>query len=502
MNSSRDNVVPIIRGATARLDKLERSELITVYQQYRTASNEWLRRQIVENNRIDILASVILGYEVQPFHLAILRWQFLHPESLQLVFRGSGKSTMGTVTKVIHYLCKNRDFTVAICSESKTNSAGFLREIKGHLENNQRLIEVFGPFYDPHVVGKWDSTEIDVVGKKHFGKESSVTCTGVDAAITSKHFDAGIFDDFAVEDNSRTEAVREKVKTWFYKTWTPLLKPPDPTVSHRGEHHGLGTRQHPEDIYQHLEKNELAGHTQVIRALDQHRKSPWPSRYSPEFFEDKERKMGIVLFGAQYQQDADAMKGEIFKFDNCVTVSDSEWPDCDELSVYMGLDLAVKDRQINDMFAISVIGLRGNVAKDDYWVYLLDFYVEHLSAIEQPSKILEFYDKWKPLRIGIETNQYQDIIRQYLKQKRPMSVCYPIETSIDKRTRATKLSPIFENRRVIFKKDVHNRAIDYLVRFPNGKGTKDFFDSFDASYRAATKKSGKRKRRTISVGVL
>ena len=53
--------------------------------------NEWLKRQITGFNRIDILASAILGYEVRPFHLELFRYQFEHPDNLQLVFRGAGK---------------------------------------------------------------------------------------------------------------------------------------------------------------------------------------------------------------------------------------------------------------------------------------------------------------------------------------------------------------------------------------------------------------------------
>lgn len=503
MSGIRDTVVPIIRGATAKLDKLERSELITVYQQYRTASNEWLRRQIVDNNRIDILASVVLGYEVKPYHLAMMIWQFKHPESLQLAFRGAGKSSVCTVAKCIHFLCKNRDFTIVIGSESKTNASGFLREIKGHLENNQKLIDIFGVFYDPHIVGKWDTHEIDVVGKKHFGKESTIMCTGVDAAITSKHFDCGIFDDLAVEENSRTDAGREKIKTWFYKTWTPLLKPPDSSVPHRGEHHGLGTRQHPEDIYSHLSNNELKGHVHTVPALDSRNQSPWPEKYPPAFFEDKRRKMGIILFGAQYQQDVDAMRGEIFQYDNCIQLNDSDWPTIDSLIPYMGVDLAVKDKEKNSMFAITVIGIRGKIADDKYWVYLLDYYLEHVRAADQLPKIIEFIDRWKPVRIGIETNQYQDIVRQYLKIERPNAVCYPIQTAIDKRTRAVKITPIFENKRVFFRAGgAHARAIDHLVRFPNGAYTEDLFDSFDHAHRAATKRPGRKRGRTTEFGLL
>ena len=76
------------------LKSAERSQLIDYYAHCREMGNDWLRTQIIEHNRIDILAQAILGYQVEPFHLALLLYQFHHPDNLQLVFRGAGKTTM------------------------------------------------------------------------------------------------------------------------------------------------------------------------------------------------------------------------------------------------------------------------------------------------------------------------------------------------------------------------------------------------------------------------
>ena len=493
-------VIPLIRGATSRLDKLDRSQLLAVYEQYRTASNEWLRRQILENHRVDILAHTVLGYDVQPFHLKMMIWQILHPQSLILSFRGGGKSTTCTVTKAIYYFCKNRDYRLVLGSESKGNSAGFLREIKGHFENNDRLIEVFGPFYDPHIVGKWDTQEIDVVGKKHFGKESSIFCTGIDASVTSKHFHGGLFDDLCVEENSRTPAMREKVRTWYYKTWTPLILPPNNSIEHCGELHGLGTRQHPEDHYGHLERNEMKGQVLEISALDDNENSPWPEMYPPEFFKEQRRKMGVILFNAQYQQNVEAMRGKIFSYDQCQQLPDEEWPSLDRLLIYMGVDLAVGDKDRDAMFALSVIGIKGSVKKDDFLVYLLDYFLDHLRASLQEDKVIEFYDKWKPLRTGIETNQYQDVLRQRLKKSRPSMVVKKIHTVKDKTFRGQQRAPLFEGLRVFFRDGGrHARPIDHLVRFPEDKFTKDYFDSLDFALEASVGKKRKKKRPEFGV---
>ena len=166
-------VIPLLRDPK-KLDGLERSQLIDVAKHYVDMRNEWLRRQIIDHNRIDLLATEVLGYEVQPFHFRMMQWQFLHPESMQLVFRGAGKSTICTITKAIHLLIKNPNLRILIASKSQQNAEGFLKEIKGHFEGNEKLAELFGQYYDPHKVGKWDTREIEVAPRTENHKEASM----------------------------------------------------------------------------------------------------------------------------------------------------------------------------------------------------------------------------------------------------------------------------------------------------------------------------------------
>lgn len=494
-------IVPIIRGAVGRLERLDRSELNAVYEQYRTVSNEWLRRMVVEKNRIDILASYILGYIVKPFHLAMMQWQMLHPRSLSMSYRGSGKTTLCTVVRAIYYLCVTRDIRILLVSESKSSAADILREIKGQLESNERLIEIFGPFYDPRIVSKWDTTAIEVVGRKLIAKEPTIMCAGPDTAITGKHFDVGMPDDLVTEDNARSPNMRERVFTWYYKTYRPLIMAPDPAVRFRGEQHHSGTRYNPNDLYGHLLENDLKDSTFIVDCFDENENVPWPEAHSAEYFRAVRDEVGLIIFNSQYRNDTEAMKGEIFEYDNCLELDDDEFPDLKELRLYMGVDLSCdeKERKENAMFAISVIGIKGSWAKRDVWIYLVDYYLQHLKPTAQPEKVLEFYDKYHPLRVGIETVQYQNYLASHVKEKRPDMVVKRINTKLDKTSRAWKRARHFENNRVFFRKHVHKRPIDALVRLPNGKW--DFFDSFDDAL-IASNKGEKKKAESQDYGLL
>jgi phage terminase large subunit-like protein len=444
--------------------------------------NEWLRRQIIRNNRIDILATVVLGFQLRPFHVAMLKFQFAHPDSLQLAFRGGGKTTSCTITKTIHLLLKNPNLRILLASKTAQNAEGFLKEVKGHFESNELLAEIFGEYYDPRKVTKWDSREIEVLPRKRQAKEASVTCVGVDTTIVGKHYDVIISDDLVDEDNSRTKGQRDKTRTWYYQTLDPTLEPPSVEVEHQGEHHRLGTRYHYDDLYGHLIANELKEHHQVIPGLDTKGRSPWPEKYPPRWFLEKKQKSGLIIFNAQYQCDTEAMKGEIFKYDDCQQVDDERFPDARVLRVYMGVDLAISEKDSADKFAIVVIG----VAPDRSAFYCLDYFEEQLRFSAQTRKIIEFSERWDPIRIGIETNAYQLAQFQALKEKRPDLRLRKIQTDKDKISRAWKLSSFFEERKVFFRKS-QLLLIEHMVLFPNHR-YKDLFDAFDLAMTTSKKR--------------
>jgi len=482
-----------------KIERADRSELEETLKRYRSMSNEWLRRQIIENNRIDILCGAVLNLKVLPFHLAMMRYQFDHPDSLQLCFRGAGKTTTCTVGKAIHYLLKNPNFRLLIVSKTAGHAKGILKEIKNHFENNERLIEIFGPYYDARQVTKWDETEIEVLPRTKPDKESSITTIGVGGQVVGKHYDAIISDDLVDEENTRTQLMRDKMRTWYYQTLDPTLEPPDPTIPHRGEHHRLGTRYHYDDLWGHLLSNELKEHHQIIPALNERGQSPWPDKFSPKWFLEKKRKSGTIIFNAQYQCDTEAMKGEIFQYDDCQQLNAEDFPDAKGLRVFMGVDLAISEKETADKFAIVVIG----ISTDNSHYFVLDFFEGQLRFSQQTSKIISYAKKWDPIRIAIETNQYQEAQYQNLKdeeQEKNLTLrLKSVKTDKDKITRAWKLSPLFEDKKVFFRKGVQDLLIEHMVLFPNHK-FKDLFDAFDLAVKAS--KLRKRRRRRNEPGVI
>lgn len=470
------------------IQKAERSELIQVYDRIETYKLEWLKHQIIDNNRIDILAKAVLGYQVQPFHLKMMRHQFLHPESLQLVFRGAGKTTTCTIVKIVHLLLKDPNLRILIASKTTPHAVTILKGVKAHFEENPFLEKIFGVYYDPKLVEKWDEREISVLPRTSMSMEKSVYTIGVGSQAVGRHFDVIISDDLVDEENSRTKMMRDKHLHWYYNSLMPTLEPPDKKIPHRGEHHILGTRYHYDDMYGHLSENELKEHTNIIPALSDDGRSPWPEKFSPEFLAEKRKRAGLIIFNAQYQCSTSAMKGSIFQYDDCQIIEPDKIPK--KLKIFIGIDLAITESESADQFAIVALGM-----DDNYNRYILDFYANQIRFGEQTKKIIEFYEKYKPIRACIETNAYQKAQYQHLKDEYDADIrLKAVNQDKDKITRAWKLSHLFESKKMFFKKggNIH-LLIEQLVLFPDYK-FKDLFDAVDLAVKASKLKKRKKRR--------
>jgi len=468
-----------------KLAKAERSELFKFYEQRRALRLAVLKDKIVHGHRVDLLATEVLGYQVQPFHLRMMQFQFQHRDNLQLCFRGAGKSVTCTITKAIWYLCVNRDLRLLIASKKHKNATKFLGDIKSHLETNKLLIEMFGSFKDPNPKTslKWNEDEIVVMGRTKVQKEASITCIGVDGSVAGGHFDVEFSDDIVDNKNSLTAEMRDKIENWYNSVLDPCMEPPDDEVPYRGDRNRLGTRYHFDDLYgRWIAKidedkasnlvNSMA--VNVIPALEENGRSPWPQKWPPSQLMARRRKYGLIIFSAQYQCSTDAMKGEIIQIDDCQPCKPSEVMNlynAGELETFMGVDLAISEKETADKFAAVVLG---RDARKNY--YVLEHFSSQLRFKAQTMKIVELWKKWGCTRIAIEKNGYQGAQLQALKDAYKDIPLRGITQDKDKVTRAHRLSAIFEQKRMFFPQPGNELLVEQIVLFPSFR----YDDSFDA----------------------
>lgn len=485
----------------SNFNRLSRDELIERLDVARGVRREFIRTLVLEKNRIDVLAK-ILGYDVAPHHLKIAQHQFRHvgEEYLILAPRGFGKTIIGTITKGIHLVLKRpQDIRILIASKTAENAKNMLSAIKKQFEDNALFRYYFGNFVG---FDEWGSASIVVRQRAKPLKEPTIATIGVDGTIVSKHFDIILADDLVDEKNAKTEVQRKTVHTWYYKVLMPCLEPPRDEFEHRGEMSIIGTRYHFDDHYGHLIENECEGSTLHIPALVNEEgeadavngDSSWEEGFPTEELYKRKHKMGNIIFSAQMQNDVEAMKGEIFQFDDIRTCSEDDLPN--DLVFYTGSDLAINQKESSDMFSY----LTGGYHKKTGTYYIVDFFEGRLRFSQQTAAIIDNARRWNVAKSGVETNAYQEAQLQHIEDEDGEIPIVGIKTTSDKISRAWKLTPLFETGKVVFL-DKFQDLIEKFVKFPN-TAKKDWFDAFDVMVRTSKKKRRRRRDPDEEFGLL
>lgn len=498
-----DLVDRLRRFTPDKLLNAERSEIAQYIDATRTLRLAYLRDQIVNFHRIDLLTTQVLGYQVKPFHLDMQRFQFQHRDNLQLCFRGAGKSVTCTICKSIYYVCVNRNLRQVIASKKYKNATKFLTGIREHLVNNRLLIELFGQFQDPNPRStlKWTEGEICVFGRTNTTqKESTITCVGVDGSLAGGHYDVEFSDDIVDNKNSLTKEMRDKIEDWYWSILDPCMEPADAEVPYRGDRNRLGTRYHYDDFYGRLidKRNEeiAAGRKptlaiNVIPALNEEGQSPWPEKWHPDELMARRRKYGLIIFSSQYQCSTDAMRGEIIKIDDCQPIAPSVLNELiakKELRFFMGVDLAISEEVGADKFAIVVLGMDSLKR-----YYVVEHFSGQLRFSAQTAKIAELWRKWKVEKIAVEANGYQGAQLQNLKDKHKDIPLKKItqKSGETKIPRAWRLSAIFEQKRFFFPPG-NELLIEELVLVP-ACSHDDSFDALDLAVQASKQRERKQR---------
>jgi predicted phage terminase large subunit-like protein len=461
-----------------------------------------------------VVCKYITKRDLKPLHMKIIKQSSEQNKSLHLAPRGHGKSTVGDVDFCITKILRNPDIRIMIGSKTQTQAEAFLKEIRTHFEMNEDLIRVFGDLKS----NLWNNGEFTVNTRKRIVKEATVTALGSSGAVVSKHFDLIIGDDLVGFENARTETQRTKLKEWFYSSLYPTLEPD-------GEIHVLGTRYHPLDLYEDMIKT---GNYHVVRQMainvyDEtnplHRKYKkmgyvkadikhgeefplWDDKFGMDVLNETRKESGVIIFGMQYQNDTELAKGNIFKpqyfnyfpeFEvdyekNKVTIllDTVKGKEKREVQVYMGVDLAISQKQSADYFVLFVIGVdkEGNI-------YCLDYIKERLSFDAQLNTIITYGEVKYPMvmRIGIETVAYQEAMLSELRRTTNLPI-QAIKTNKDKVTRATRRSALFENHKVFLKEGMEEFE-EMLLLFPEVEHD-DLFDGWEFAVTSAERKNNAR----------
>jgi predicted phage terminase large subunit-like protein len=402
------------------------------------------------------LATEILGYK---------DWDLIHDDlekmlnkpakrKLILIPRGHLKTAIGTKAYAIQRILKNPNIRILIANQVWDKSREMLFEIKEFMTGKSVLPSLFGNFESQ----RWRDEEIIVRQRTQALSSPTISTTGVEADITSAHFDLIILDDLMGAQNSQTKEQRDKVKR-FYRFCTALLDPPNPKTGEGGEMVVIGTRYHHDDLYQEIIDHEADYFDIMIRQVVEDGKILFPKKFNMRF--DGNIKSWIqtdvptmdyvnflrdsmgIDFSTQYMNepvdsDTQIIKREYFKYYR-------KRPD--NLYIVTTVDPALSMETRSDYTAIVTCGM-----DDKRNIYVLDtMRGKWDSPADIITAILESVDKWKPHQLGIEENAFQKSLRYWLEEltlkKRSIPPIYPLKAPVTKSKlyRLKSMEPYYRN---------------------------------------------------------
>jgi phage terminase large subunit-like protein len=193
-----------------------------------------------------------------------------------------------------------------------------------------------------------------------------------------------------------------------------------------------------------------------------------------------------LLFAQEYMAAFDSMAGRDLAGNWLQYYTNDDLPrnedgTLEKLRKYIGVDPAVSMSGRGDRFVLSVVG----VAKNNQ-VFLLDQVAAKIPFADQLDKIEEYYLRWAPDIIGIESNAFQAALVQQAERLPSMPPIVPIFAKGKKYERIMAMSPLFKIGKIRIKKD-HKDFIDEWINYDASISNPrdDCLDSVEIALRTA-----------------
>jgi len=345
-------------------------------------------------------------------------------------------------------------------------------------------------------------------------KEPNLKARGALSAMTSEHYDIIICDDIVNDADRESAAIREQKKRW-YKDLISILEPDGLLMI-------IGTRWHDDELYgEIIERNPklpdfMRYDIEIDSIIDEHGKPKYPTIYDENKIKALRIEKGAVEFSSQYLNQPLPSETQLFNIENMHFYTELKRPqeraqnpffkDCRHV-IYV--DPALGNE--ND-FCVIIVG-----AIKDHVLYVRDCWLSNTSppnvSIE---KMVYYYNFYNCEELGIETNGFQSLISQFLKERndkikdmRKRMKIKEIKNQKKKRIRIESVEPFITSGKVLFRDDwieAYPELINQLVRYPVHKHD-DAPDALEGLVRmtinksAVFKEKGKRGKRKFMIGI-
>lgn len=379
-----------------------------------------------------------------------------------------GKSTWISEVMPLWFLINDRNLRLALFSRTARQAERFGRTLMHHIEHNHLLKEDFGDYLKPSSE-KWTQSEGFVErDPDRRTKDPTFQFLGVGGAVNGARLDIIICDDILDLTNSQSPVTRDGVEAWFLEMVLSRLV-------EGGRCMLVGTLQSRLDLLCTL-SDKPGFHYVHIKAVDEDNQTTLSRRWPYERLMTKKSDVGTVKFMKLFQNDRNAQTGKMLK---------PEWlnyygkgqgsaypvtlPPYQHMSIYIAIDPAIADKDWAaklekndpDYFALCVAGWHAPSKR----LFIIENFKDRLSLVEQLRTIQAYYERYRPIKVGIESVAYQKALAQASWALNDMIPVQEIKThsgSGSKISRIEALGGHFETKRIWVSPENSNLLDEYL----------------------------------------
>ena len=391
--------------------------------------------------------------------------------------RGHAKSSIvGGVYPLYHIMNDSGAKLIVLVSRTQDHAIKLLGTIKDTIEYSQSFRQIYG-YWGQHNAKQWSKTEIELKdGSMIICKGTGQQLRGI--KVGSQRPTLIIVDDPEDENNTKTAEAMEQNLRWLLQSAVPSLDP------RRGKICVIGTPQHQRCLVEVLK--DMKGWVNMHFSPDLDKKiALWEAWQPIEKLLQKKSELESIgrssVFYREYMCQIVGDEDQLFKDayiqyhsyelkidkddKHYLTDGDSEIP----VNVFMGVDPASSVRKTADYSVIMPVAVDENNNR-----YILQYYRQRATPMQLAESIIEYFKLFKPVKVRVESVGYQEMLREYLRQRCDEEKIFISGLEIKENPRTSKSSrletmqPYFAQKKMFMLESLVEMR-DELLLYPRGK---------------------------------
>ncbi len=404
---------------------------------------------------------------VPGFHREMYRDAQSPPQRLAVQsFRGSAKSFIFNLTKVLYEVYSGSANNILIVTDTGKYARDRLRMIRAEVESNEFLLADFGDIRGD----RWEADDIEL--KRADGTIVKVSARGTGSQTRGPRPDLIICDDLENDEQVRSDVQRDALEDWFYKALLNSLTPDGKVIV-------AGTNLHPLCLLAKL----MANPAWTVRnyTIETDGVPLWPERFSKAWIDQKRAIVGDLAFSSEFMGIPLINENPIFSRSWFRELDEYQRDKDFRAGVYtvLSCDPAISKDQSADYTAL--VSASATFAQDP------NIYIKarrgHWTVQEAVSEIARMYREVGAHKLRLETVGYQKALKEaldiYLRDHREFMNIEEIQPDKDKERRAYAVQPLCQMGKIfIDSTDTGGRRLlEELTLFPTGDHD-DLVDGF------------------------